>query len=69
MTEIWSEYVLKYDKLLLDALKICSRSSLEKIYQTLHYDGTTNQTFLLLIDINLQGKKVEPFCKSEIFQI
>lgn len=58
MARIWKDYVLKYDNLLLESLKICSRNSLKKVYDILHCDGTAKQTFQLHVDVKLSNQKV-----------
>lgn len=58
MAKIWKEYILKFDNLLLESLKICSRHSLERIYGILHWDGTAKQSFLLHVDLELNNQKV-----------
>lgn len=59
MAKTWAEYVLKFDNLMLESLRICSRNSMDKIYQTLHCDGSAKQSFLLHVDVCLDDQKVQ----------
>jgi len=54
----WLEYIRKFDSLLEQALRICSRNSLYLIYISLHGDGGTGPSPLIETEIDLVDNKV-----------
>lgn len=58
MACFWNDYILKFDYLLLEAIKNGSRNSLAKIHALLYCNGTIKQSFLLHVDVHLNARKV-----------
>lgn len=59
MTEEWVEYIKKFDSLIQEALRTCAKNTLQKLYKSLHGDGSIGPTSILEIEINLINNKIE----------
>lgn len=56
--DLWIEYVLRFDKLIEEMIKISARSSLQLAFETLHGDGIMRPNALLHVEIQTKEKTV-----------
>lgn len=58
MANEWLEYIRKMDRLVQDALKLCARNSMQRLYNALHGDGNLGPAPLLRVDVDLADAKI-----------
>lgn len=58
MADQWLAYVKNFDTLMQEALKVCVRNSLQRMFEALHGDGTTTPSPILKLFANLKHNRV-----------
>lgn len=59
MADQWLGYVHNFDILMQEALKVCVRNSLQRMFEALHGDGTTTPSPILKLFANLRYNRVK----------
>ncbi|XP_025835309.1 dynein heavy chain 2, axonemal-like [Agrilus planipennis] len=58
MASHWIKYIMNFDFLLEEAVRICVRNSMQYMYQQLHGDGTVGPNPLLKLEANLRHNRI-----------
>lgn len=66
MGDTWHKFIMQLDTLLEEALRLCSKFSLQVFLQLLHGDGTTGPSPLMKVTLTLTENKVRALCNFKI---
>ncbi|XP_017772772.1 PREDICTED: dynein heavy chain 2, axonemal [Nicrophorus vespilloides] len=58
MAEQWIKYIIKFDILMEEALRVTVKNSLQHVYETLHGDGVTGPNPVLNLETHLKHNKI-----------
>lgn len=61
MVDQWVKYIINFDVLVEEALKVCVKNSLQDMFLALHGDDTTGPNPLLKLNAQLLHNRVSGF--------